>query len=310
MSPVLYIVVPCYKDADVIPVTGPVFLQKLEALISCDQIAENSRVLLVNDGSPDKTWDAICAFAKNAPRVIGIDLAFNCGEKYALVCGMEYAVNNGADCVITADSDLQDDLGVIPEMLSYFGEGKEIVLGVRSSRRQDSIAERFFSRVFYFVMRLLRTGLVADHSDFRLMSASAVRELLKYNGKPYFMPALVSSLPLPRAIVYYVRTARAAGSSSYGLRDKFRLAVDAIFAHSSVLPKLSIIGAVLCAFLALAAILLYFFGVLGDWLWIPSFLGVFGAVACVVVYIGVRRFFHTQKALAGLYYHIAHETDA
>ena len=238
MSVTLYFVVPCYKDENVLPVTGPVFLRRLRELTEAFALSENSRVLFVNDGSPDGTWNAIRALNRADPRAVGISLAFNAGEKNAILAGMDQAVENGADCVITADSDLQDDIGVADDMLRAFLNGNDLVLGVRSERSEDPPQERFFSKSFYTAMRLMKTGLVPEHSNFRLMSARAVRLLREHERNAYYLPAMASALPLARSTVSYKRTARAAGSSGYNFRKKFRLAADAVLYHSAVLPVL------------------------------------------------------------------------
>ena len=238
MLPTLYFVVPCYKDVDVLPVTGPQFLNKLQTLIDSNRICDKSRVLFVNDGSSDGTWEVICSLYSDNAHTVGISLKKNVGEKYALLAGMDYAVECGADCVITADSDLQDDLDASEKMLELFSEGNDLVLGVRSERTCDPFRERFFSKCFYFIMWLLKTGLVTEHSNFRLMSAKAVRSLKAYENVPYFLPAMVCSLPFPRAVVRYKRLPRSIGKSGYNFIKKLRLAADAILIHSALLPKL------------------------------------------------------------------------
>lgn len=259
MPETLYYVVPCYKDADVLPVTGPAFLLRLVQLTAAGRIGDNSRVLFVDDGSPDGTWNAISELCARDAHAVGIKLAWNAGEKNALLAGMNYAVDCGADCVITADSDLQDDLGVTEEMLQKFEQGSDLVLGVRSERADDRMSERFFSRCFYIAMRLLKTGLVTEHSNFRLMSAAAVKKLNEYADIPYFMPAMASALPLPKSVVTHKRAARAAGRSGYNFIKKIRLALNAMLVHSALLPKLLPAGFCVCQ-TAAAACAFFFAG--------------------------------------------------
>ena len=232
MAPVVYFVVPCYRDEETVPVTGPVFLKKLRALIEAGAAGEESRLLLLNDGSPDGTWNAICALQSADPMAVGVDLARNSGEENALLAGMDVAVSSGADCVITMDSDLQDDIDAVDEMLLRYSEGSEIVLGVRSSRANDSFSERFFSSAFYTAMRVLGTGLVPEHANFRLMSRGAVQTLLASLPDRFYLPALVCSLELPRSQVTHVRFPRAAGESGYNFTKKLRLGLGAAAYHA------------------------------------------------------------------------------
>ncbi len=240
MTPTLFFVIPCYFDADVLPVTAPIVLQKLNELTKNGSVSENSRIVYVNDGSTDGTWQRIASLCKTDSRFRGVDLAENVGEERALIAGMEFAVLQGADCVITMDSDLQDDIGTTDAMLQQFAKGNELVLGVRSSRAQDSFAERLFSGAFYTAMQLLGTGLVKEHANFRLMSANAVRVLCKHLDRPFYLPALVCSLALPRAVVSHARFPRAAGESGYSFAKKTKLALHAIRCHAELplLPPL------------------------------------------------------------------------
>ena len=245
MESILYFVLPCYYDEEVLPVTVPAVLQKLDALTAAGLIGGESRVLLVNDGSADGTWDVIRALHGADPRVIGIDLVKNVGERNALLAGMRFAADK-ADCVVTIDSDLQDDLNAVDEMLQKYNAGSDLVLGVRSDRSADSLRERFFSGCFYLCMRLLKTGQVPQHSNFRLMSKKAVETLFRRAEGAFFLPAVVSNLGLPYQTVSYRRTARTAGKSRYNFRKKSRLAVNAMLLHSRNLPLLTSIAAVCC----------------------------------------------------------------
>ena len=173
MAVCLYFVVPCYNDADTLTVSVPVILEKLAALTASGQIDASSRLLLVNDGSVDNTWDVILALKKKYARITAVDLARNVGEQNALLAGMFTAVKK-ADCVITMDSDLQDDIGAVDEMIKHFEEGCEIVYGVHKVRKEDALSERLFATGFYQLMRVARTGLIYQHANYRLMSKYAI----------------------------------------------------------------------------------------------------------------------------------------
>ena len=229
--PILYFVIPCYNDAETLSVSAPVFLQKLHSFITQQQIHPDSRVLFVNDGSTDGTWEKIVSLHAQDSHVVGVDLQRNAGELRALLAGMQ-AASEKADCVITMDSDLQDDIDSTDEMLRLYKAGNEVVLGVRTGRRQDPWAERFTSDAFYFVMRMLRTGLVRQHSNYRLLSRNAVVRVLQ-SEPPYFLPCLVCNLGLQTAQVYHIRFARAGGTSAYTFRKRLRMGLHAVAAHTA-----------------------------------------------------------------------------
>ena len=293
MATTLYFVIPCYNEEPVLPQTGPAFLKKLRSLIDGGAVSAESRVLFVNDGSADRTWQLIRGLSESDPLAVGIDLERNCGERNALLAGMYYAAPR-ADCVLTMDCDLQDDLDAADAMLRAFADGSDLVLGVRRERKQDPFSERFFSAAFYLMMRLFRTGLVSQHSNFRLMSRRAVEALKAYEHIPYFLPAVASTLPFPKTTVEHVRTPRLAGASHYNYKSKIRLAVDAVLVHSPVLPWLALAGLVLCAAAAVAgAVLLLLFGVrdrvFSGWSFVLALGGVLGALGFAVVGAWLRR---------------------
>ena len=236
----LFIVVPCYFDEDVLPITAPLIYEKLKALIAGGQISAQSGLVMVNDGSTDRTWQVIKRLQKDIPCLCGVDLVENVGEQNALLAGMTHAVSLGADCVITMDSDLQDDIQAVDAMLEKYYDGNDLVLGVRASRRQDPITERFFSGMFYLLMKVFRTGLVNEHANYRLMSRRAICELLERAKGTFYLPALVCSIDLPRVTVSHVRFPRAAGESGYNFSKKMKLALNAVFWHAKT-PCISFI---------------------------------------------------------------------
>ena len=231
MLPIVYFVIPCYNDAQTLSASAPVFLQKLTSLIAQETIHPDSRVLFVNDGSADGTWKKITALHAEDAHVAGVDLAFNAGEQNALLAGMQTAVEK-ADCVITMDSDLQDDIACTDEMLRLFCAGSGVVLGVRTGRRSDPLMERITSKCFYFVMEKLHTGLVREHSNYTLLSREAVLRVLR-TRPPYFLPCLVCTLGLPVSQVSYVREDRVGGESGYTFGKRLRMGLHAAAAHTA-----------------------------------------------------------------------------
>ncbi|MBR5428694.1 MAG: glycosyltransferase [Clostridia bacterium] len=253
MSAVLYIIVPCYNDAEVLPVTAPVFREKLRSLVDAGKISADSRILFVNDGSADGTWDVIRGLHETDGCFSALNLAHNCGEQNALLAGMFFAEER-CDCAVTADSDLQDDINAVDRMLDRFYEGFDLALGVRSRRDDDSLSERLSSALFYKTMRSFKTGLITEHSNYRLVSRKAIARIREYDRTDFFLPALVCNLGLKTATVPYERHARAAGESGYNFSKRLRLGVDALFAHSTAPLTALTLAAVVCAILTLASV--------------------------------------------------------
>ncbi len=231
MAAILIIIIPCYNDGDVLPVTAPLLLGKLKQLITDGAVDVNSRLVFVDDGSSDDTWTVIGELHSADHRCFGIRLRENAGEQNAILAGLN-AAKDHCDCMITIDSDLQDDIDLIDLMVGQYAKGSEIVLGVRSSRRYDSLRERFFSRSFYICMRLFHTGLENEHSNFRLMSSAAAEKLLERAGEAFFLPAEVCNLGIGYQTAAYVRLPRAAGASGYSFKKKLILAMKAVVIHS------------------------------------------------------------------------------
>ena len=252
MSTCLYFVVPCYNDADVLPLSVPVFLKKLDDLNARGVISDDSMLVLLNDGSMDNTWEVIVSLREQDKRIVGINIAHNAGEQNALLAGLTYAAPK-ADCVITMDSDLQDDINAVDRMLEDFIAGNELVLGVRSKRAEDPFFEKAASGLFYRIMDLAGTGQIREHANYRLMSRKAIVQLLAHTETNYYLPCVVSNMGLKRSLVYHERGARAAGSSGYTVLRKIRLALDAVMIHSRLPLKLISTAAILCAVLFLAS---------------------------------------------------------
>ncbi|MCH5197575.1 MAG: glycosyltransferase family 2 protein [Oscillospiraceae bacterium] len=256
MSAVLYFVIPCFNESEVLPLTVPVFLQKLSTLASQKKISADSRILLVNDASNDSTWEVIKELHKKDKRVTGIDLAKNIGEQRALLAGL-FTVEEKADCVITMDCDLQDDIDAVDSMVDKFLEGNDLVLGVRSSRDQAGFSEKFFSAGFYKLASLLHTGVIKEHANYRLMSKRSIGMLREQISMPFYFPAIAATMGLPTATVTHKRLSRAAGKSGYTLKRRFRLAFDTIFAHSTFPLTLLTLCPVVCSVLTLICVIAF-----------------------------------------------------
>ena len=174
--PILYIVVPCYNEEEALPLSAPVFRKKLGDLIDAGAIAPESRIVLVDDGSKDATWQFISDLHAHDPVFSGIRLSRNRGHQNALLCGL-MTLRNRADCVISMDADLQDDIDAIDAMLTAFQNGNDIVYGVRASRKQDSAFKRATAQGYYRLLRALGADVVYNHADYRLMSRRALDAL-------------------------------------------------------------------------------------------------------------------------------------
>ena len=219
----LYIVVPCYNEEEALPGCAPVLIEKRRALVAAGKIDAASRVLFVNDGSADATWDILQRLFRENPDVCALRLTKNRGHQNAVTAGMVTAAKI-ADAVLTIDADLQDDPDAIDAMVEAWRGGAEIVCGVRDRRDTDSFLKRFTARAFYTLVRLGGEKTIFDHADFRLMSAKAVEKLCCFGTEDLFLRGLVTRLGLPLEVVKYDRRARTAGESKYTLKKMVHLA--------------------------------------------------------------------------------------
>ena len=220
----LFIVVPCYNEAVLLRESAAVLLAKLRALRDSGSIGADSRLLLVDDGSSDATWD-ICRelFARESPDLICLRHARNRGHQDAVMTGMMFAEGRGA-AALSIDADLQDDPDAIDAMVQAWRSGARIVCGVRASRASDSFFKRTTARGFYMLAKLGGAQVIFDHADFRLMDAEAIRELRRFGTSDLFLRGLVTRLGLPIETVRYDRRARTAGESKYSMRKMLHLA--------------------------------------------------------------------------------------
>lgn len=228
----LYIVVPCYNEEAVLPETSRRLRAKLEGLMAKGLVSQASRVLFVNDGSKDKTWDVITDSHQSCPLFSGVDLSRNRGHQNALLAGLMTAKDK-ADMVISMDADLQDDVDAVDAMVEKYFEGCDIVYGVRSSRKKDSFFKRFTAEGFYRLMNLLGANVVFNHADYRLMSKRALEGLAEFREVNLFLRGLVPMIGYNTSTVEYERGKRFAGESKYPLRKMLAFAMEGITSLST-----------------------------------------------------------------------------
>ena len=227
MAPVLYIVVPCYNEQAVLPITAPLFLKKLEALAQKGLASAESRVLFVDDGSRDASWDLIRDMAGRDPRVLGIRQSRNRGHQNAVLAGLMEA-RERCDVTISIDCDGQDDLDAMDAMLEEYAAGSEVVYGVRESRETDSFFKRFTAQSFYKLLAAMGAEVVYNHADYRLISARVLRELENYHEVNLYLRGLIPLVGFKSSTVSYKRAARLAGESHYPLGKMLALAADGV----------------------------------------------------------------------------------
>lgn len=228
---VLTIVVPCYNEEEVLPETTKELGQILNNLIAKKKIASNSKILFVNDGSKDNTWEIISSYSKNLDYVTGIKFTRNYGHQNALLAGMSLAVKH-SDMIITIDADLQDDVNAIYKMVDKFIEGYDVVYGVRNSRDTDSFFKKHTALMYYSLMKKMGVNLVPDSADYRLLSKRATETLLNYKERNLFLRGMVPLVGYKSTKVYYPRKERYAGTSKYPLKKMIHFALDGITSFS------------------------------------------------------------------------------
>jgi polyisoprenyl-phosphate glycosyltransferase len=231
MEPVLTIVVPCYNEEDVLPETIQQLYQFVKQLVSEQLVSDKTKILFVDDGSKDRTWEIIYKTGLRNEHVRGLKLSRNVGHQNALLAGL-FAAKDSSDCVVSIDADLQDDIQVIREFIHKFNEGNEIVYGVRKRRDTDTIFKRSTAQGFYKVMKKLGVDLVYNHADFRLMSKRALTELEGFKEVNLFLRGIVPLLGFRSDIVYYDRKERQAGETKYPLKKMLAFAFDGITSFS------------------------------------------------------------------------------
>ena len=251
----LFAVVPCYNEEEVLPTTAAALFAKWNALIAAEKISPDSRLLFVDDGSTDRTWNVIEGLFAENPLVRGLRLSHNRGHQNALLAGLLTAKED-ADAVVSLDADLQDDVDAIDEMLKKFDNGADIVYGVRRARDKDSFFKRFTAESYYKILKHLGAKVVFNHADFRLMSKRALETLAEYTETNLFLRGLVPMIGYPNAIVYYDRRERTAGESKYPLSKMLALAWEGVTALS-IRPIRLVTGAGVCSLVVSLVLIVY-----------------------------------------------------
>lgn len=226
-NPVLYIVIPCYNEQEVLPITAPMFLNKLHELAEKKLVSENSRIMFVNDGSSDGTWDIIRTLAASDEHYIGISQSRNRGHQNAVLAGLMEAKDH-CDISISIDCDGQDDINAMDNMVRAYLDGCDIVYGVRNDRETDSFFKRTTAQGFYKFLSAMGAEIVYNHADYRLISARALHELAKFKEVNLFLRGMVPLVGFKSTSVEYKRAERIAGKSKYPLRKMLALAGDGI----------------------------------------------------------------------------------
>lgn len=243
----LYVVVPCYKEEEVLPETSKRLKAKLTALIAQGKISPRSRILFVNDGSKDRTWPIIEELHAQDRIFSGVNLSRNRGHQNALLAGLMTAVQY-ADMMVSMDADLQDDIDAMDRMIDAYHEGYDVVYGVRSSRKTDSFFKRFTAESFYKLMKAMGVDIVFNHADYRLMSRRAVEGLADFKEVNLFLRGIVPQIGYSWTTVEYERAKRFAGESKYPLKKMLSFAFDGITSFSvKPLRLILTLGAVIFA---------------------------------------------------------------
>ena len=302
-TPRLFIVIPCYNEEAVLPITAPLFRDKLLSLSQQGKIRPDSRVLFVNDGSKDNTWNLICQLAKEDEHYMGICLSRNRGHQNALLAGLMEAKDK-CDITISIDCDGQDDINAMDAMVDEYLSGAEIVYGVRSKRDTDTFFKRFTAESFYKVMKWMGADTVFNHADYRLVSSRALKEFANFREVNIFLRGMFPLVGFKSPCVYYERHERIAGESHYPLKKMLALAFDGI-TSLSIKPIRIITG--LGVFISLAAFALiiyalvsYFTGnVVSGWassLIVTCFLGGIQLICLGVIGEYVGKIYMETKA--------------
>ena len=255
-KPKLYIVVPCYKEEAVLPETSARLKEKMRALIFDGQIDAESKILFVNDGSSDRTWEIICELNEADPVFAGVNLTRNRGHQNALLAGLMTAKEH-ADVTISMDADLQDDIGAIDAMMAEYCRGYDIVYGVRNKREKDTFFKRRTALAFYKLMRVLGVEIVPNHADYRLMSRRALQGLANFKEVNLFLRGIVPMIGYKSTTVSYERGERFAGETKYPLKKMIAFAIEGITSLSiRPIRIISILG--LISFIVSLALLIFF----------------------------------------------------
>ncbi len=251
---VLWLVVPCYNEEEVLPETSARLKVIIDKMIADNKISSDSRIAFVNDGSKDSTWSIISRLHDEDDLYVGVNLARNRGHQNALVAGLMTA-KKYADAAISLDADLQDDIGVIEKMVDEFIAGKDIVYGVRCSREKDTFFKRVTAETYYKVLKALGVDIVYNHADYRLMSKRALEGMEEFGEVNLFLRGIVPQIGYPSSIVEYERHERFAGESKYPLKKMIAFAVEGITSFSVKPLRIGVTLGFVSLFVCLAMII-------------------------------------------------------
>lgn len=250
----LYVVVPCYNEEAVLHETSKRMIELFNGMKEASLINDGSRIVFVDDGSKDKTWEIIHSLTKEHKEIAGIKLAHNAGHQNALYGGL-MTVKDECDCAISIDADLQDDINVIPQMVENFKNGYDVVYGVRNKRDTDTAFKRMTAVGFYKLMNFMGVKIVFNHADYRLMSRRALKVLSDFPERNMFLRGMVPLVGFKSTSVYYDRAERFAGESKYPLKKMLSFAFDGITSFSvSLIRMITAVGAIVCIIAVIAAI--------------------------------------------------------
>lgn len=252
-SPILYLVIPCYNEENVLNLTAPIFLDKIKSLVKQKKISAKSKVLFVNDGSKDSTWQIIEQLSASDKTYCGISLSRNRGHQNALLAGLMEAKDK-CDITVSLDCDGQDDINAVDKMIEEYLNGCDIVYGVRSSRKSDTFFKRTTAQGFYKFLKFMGVETVYNHADYRLMSSSVLSELSKFGEVNLYLRGLVTLVGFKSTCIYYERNERIAGESKYPLKKMISLALDGITSFSVKPIRLITNFGLLVAFISLIGI--------------------------------------------------------
>ena len=279
-KPVLYIVIPCYNEEAVLPLTSGMFLDKLTSLTESGRISPDSRILFVNDGSRDRTWEIICDLSRRDERFLGIAQSRNRGHQAAVLAGLMEAKDR-CDITISIDCDGQDDINAMDQMVDEYLKGSEVVYGVRSKRDSDTFFKRFTAEGFYKLLAAMGVDVVFNHADYRLISSRVLEAFADFREVNLYLRGMVPLVGFKSTSVYYERHERLAGESHYPLRKMLALAFDGI-------TSLSVKPIRMVFFAGLLIMLLSFIGII--WAVVAALLGYsvagWASLACIVCFMG------------------------
>lgn len=279
-SPILYIVIPCYNEEDVLPITAPLFLKEILKLEQSGDISGKSRILFVDDGSRDNTWNIIQGLSQQDDHYRGIRQSRNRGHQNAVLAGLMEA-KDLCDITISIDCDGQDDIGAMEDMVRAYSDGCEVVYGVRSSRKTDTFFKRFTAEAFYKFINNMGAEVVFNHADYRLISARVLKELEKFKEVNLFLRGMIPLVGFKSTSVYYERHVRIAGESHYPFRKMLSLALNGITSLSvKPLQMITGLGAIVSVLSFIATV----------WAVISQLMGHtvsgWASMVCIVCFIG------------------------